>query len=60
MNYVIEWRPSARKEVRKLDPPIRRRAIAAVEALAGEPVRLAQSCSPILPAGGEFASAITA
>lgn len=37
MSYEIEWRPSARKEVRKLDPPVRRRVIAAVESLASEP-----------------------
>ncbi len=37
MSYAIEWRPSARKEVRRLDPPIRRRVIAAIEALADDP-----------------------
>jgi mRNA interferase RelE/StbE len=34
VSYAIEWRPSARKEVRRLDPPVRRRVI---EALAGDP-----------------------
>ncbi|MGI8679546.1 MAG: type II toxin-antitoxin system RelE family toxin [Jatrophihabitans sp.] len=37
MSYTIEWKPSARKEVRKLDPTIRRRLIEAVTALGGEP-----------------------
>jgi mRNA interferase RelE/StbE len=37
VSYAIEWRPSARKEVRRLDPPVRRRVIEAIEALAGDP-----------------------
>jgi mRNA interferase RelE/StbE len=37
VTYVIEWRPSARKEVRRLDPPVRRRVIDAIEALAHDP-----------------------
>lgn len=37
MTYIIEWRPSARKEVRRLDPPVRRRVIDAIEALADDP-----------------------
>ncbi len=37
MSYAIEWRPSARKEVRRLDPPVRRRVITAIEALAEDP-----------------------
>lgn len=37
MSYAIEWRPSARKEVRRLDPPVRRRVITAIEALAYDP-----------------------
>ncbi len=37
MTYTIEWRPSARKEVRRLDPPVRRRVIDAIEALAHDP-----------------------
>ncbi len=37
MSYAIEWRPSARKEVRGLDPPVRRRVITAIEALADDP-----------------------
>lgn len=37
MTYGIEWRPSARKEVRRLDPPVRRRVIDAIEALAHDP-----------------------
>lgn len=37
MTYAIEWRPSARKEVRRLDPPVRRRVIDAIEGLADDP-----------------------
>lgn len=37
MTYAIEWKPSARKEIRKLDPDIRRRVIGAVTALGDEP-----------------------
>jgi mRNA interferase RelE/StbE len=37
VSYVIEWRPSARKEVRRLDPPVRRRVIEAIGALADDP-----------------------
>jgi mRNA interferase RelE/StbE len=37
VSYDIEWRPSARKEVRRLDPPVRRRVLAAIEALAHNP-----------------------
>lgn len=37
MTYAIEWRPSARKEVRRIDPPVRRRVIDAIEGLADDP-----------------------
>ena len=37
MTYAIEWRPSARKDVRRLDPQVRRRVIEAIEALADDP-----------------------
>ena len=37
MSYSIEWKPAARKEIRKLDPTIRRRVIEAVTALAADP-----------------------
>lgn len=37
MTYRIEWKPSARKELRRIDPPVRRRIISAVEALADDP-----------------------
>lgn len=37
MSYTIEWKPSARKEIRKLDPTVRRRVIGAVTALGIEP-----------------------
>ncbi len=37
MSYAIEWKPSARKEIRKLDPTVRRRVIEAVTALGAEP-----------------------
>lgn len=37
MSYTIEWKSSARKEVRKLDPTVRRRVIGAVTALGTNP-----------------------
>ncbi len=37
MSYEIEWKPAARKEIRKLDPTVRRRVLAAVTALAADP-----------------------
>ncbi|MBA2415155.1 MAG: type II toxin-antitoxin system RelE/ParE family toxin [Geodermatophilaceae bacterium] len=37
MSYAVEWKPSARKEIRKLDPTVRRRVIEAVTALGAEP-----------------------
>jgi len=37
VSYTIEWKPSARKEIRKLDPAVRRRVIEAVTALGAEP-----------------------
>lgn len=37
MSYAIEWKPSARKEARKLDVPVRRRVLAAVSDLAKDP-----------------------
>jgi len=37
VRYTIEWKPSARKEIRKLDPTVRRRIIEAVTALGAEP-----------------------
>lgn len=37
MSYTIEWKSSARKELRKLDPPVRRRVIEAVTELGDEP-----------------------
>jgi mRNA interferase RelE/StbE len=37
VSYAIEWKASARKDIRKLDPPIRRRVIAAVEELGRDP-----------------------
>jgi len=37
VTYAIEWRPSARKEVRRIDPPVRRRVIDAIEGLADDP-----------------------
>jgi len=37
VSYAIEWKPSARKEIRKLDPTVRRRVIEAVTALSAEP-----------------------
>ncbi|MGI8722747.1 MAG: type II toxin-antitoxin system RelE family toxin [Geodermatophilaceae bacterium] len=37
MSYVIEWKPLARNEIRKLDPTVRRRVIEAVTALGAEP-----------------------
>ena len=37
MSYAIEWRPSARKQVRRLDVPARRRVLEAIENLRREP-----------------------
>ena len=37
MSYGIEWRPSARKEVRRLDVSARRRVLEAIENLSQEP-----------------------
>lgn len=37
MSYAIEWKPSARREIRRLDPTVRRRVIDAVTALGTEP-----------------------
>ncbi|MGH9068889.1 MAG: type II toxin-antitoxin system RelE family toxin [Acidimicrobiales bacterium] len=37
MSYAIEWRPSARKQVRRLDVPTRRRVLAAISTLSEEP-----------------------
>ncbi len=37
MSYEIEWKPTARKEIRKLDPTNRRRVLEAVTALAADP-----------------------
>lgn len=37
MTYEIEWEASARRELRKLDPPVRRRLAIAITALAGDP-----------------------
>ena len=37
MSSAIEWKPSARKEIRKLDPTVRWRVIEAVAALGAEP-----------------------
>lgn len=37
MSYTIEWKPSARKEIRKFDPTVRRRIIEAITALGAEP-----------------------
>lgn len=37
MSYTIEWKPTARKEIRKLDPSVRRRVIQAVTALGEDP-----------------------
>jgi mRNA interferase RelE/StbE len=37
VSYAIEWKSSARKEIRKLDPTVRRRVIEAVTALGDEP-----------------------
>ena len=37
MSYTIEWKASARKDIRKLDPTVRRRIIEAVTALGAEP-----------------------
>lgn len=37
MSYAIEWRPSARKQVRRLDVPARRRVLEAIDNLSHEP-----------------------
>jgi mRNA interferase RelE/StbE len=37
VSYKIEWKPSARKEIRKLDVSVRRRVIEAVEGLGRDP-----------------------
>lgn len=37
MTYTIEWKASARKEIRRIDPTVRRRIIEAVTALSGDP-----------------------
>lgn len=37
MSYAIEWKPSTRKELRRIDLAPRRRIIAAVEALGEQP-----------------------
>jgi mRNA interferase RelE/StbE len=37
VTYAIEWKPSARKELRRLDVPVRRRILDAVESLSYEP-----------------------
>jgi len=37
VSHTIEWKPPARKEIRKLDPIGRRRVIEAVTALGTEP-----------------------
>ena len=36
MSYAIEWKPAARKEIRRLDPTVRRRVIDAVTALGAD------------------------
>jgi len=35
--YKIEWRPAASRDLRRLDSPIRRRILDAIEALAANP-----------------------
>ncbi len=37
MSYAIEWRPLARKQVRRLDVSARRRVLEAVDNLSSEP-----------------------
>ena len=37
MSYAIEWRPSAQKQVRKLDVSARRRVLEAISALSQQP-----------------------
>lgn len=36
-SYTIEWKASARKELRKLPPPVIKRVVTAVTELASEP-----------------------
>ncbi|MGH9115840.1 MAG: type II toxin-antitoxin system RelE family toxin [Acidimicrobiales bacterium] len=37
MSYAIEWRPSARKQIRRLDVSVRRRVLEAIDNLSQEP-----------------------
>jgi len=37
VSYAIEWRPSARRQVRRLDVPARRRVLEAISTLSQEP-----------------------
>ncbi len=37
MSYAVEWKPSVRKQIRKLDPTVRRRVIEAVADLGRDP-----------------------
>lgn len=37
MTYAIKYTPAADKEVRSLDPPVRRRVLAAIGRLADDP-----------------------
>jgi len=37
MTYAVELTPAARRQLRKLDPPIQRRLVARMEALADDP-----------------------
>lgn len=54
MPYEIEWKRSAVKELRKLDPTVRRRVVAAVEELRSDQ-RPAQSTRLVdAPAGCDW------
>lgn len=37
MSYTIEWKSSARKDLRRIDPPVRRRILDAVTNLGDDP-----------------------
>jgi mRNA interferase RelE/StbE len=49
--YEIEWDPSARRELRKLDPPVARRIALAVTGLASDPWPAASTALVAQPAG---------
>jgi len=60
VSYTIEWKPSARKEIRKLDPTVRRGVIEAVTAFGVEPRPPGSVTLTGSPGGDASASVATA